>query len=104
MRRRHKTGIWKRIKAEGKETGNSRAMRNLWREMGGEAIKQAPMVGAIFESGVKLIRLLADVEEEACRERIEQYILGILEATRGEMSGDLARNRDDVLAIMRKLL
>ncbi|HBW2224520.1 TPA: hypothetical protein MEL26_004991 [Klebsiella quasipneumoniae subsp. quasipneumoniae] len=104
MRRRHKTGIWKRIKAEGKETGNSRAMRNLWREMGGEAIKQAPVVGAIFESGVKLIRLLADVEEEACRERIEKYILGILEATRGEMSGDLARNRDDVLAIMRKLL
>ncbi|QJT82324.1 hypothetical protein [Kosakonia sp. MUSA4] len=101
---RHKTGIWKRIATEGKATGNSRALRALCREMGVEALKQAPVVGTIFESGVKLIRLLADVEQEACQERIEQYIQGILKATRGEMDDDLTRMRNNMLAIMRKML
>ncbi|MHB9323104.1 hypothetical protein ACP3TG_29080 [Phytobacter diazotrophicus] len=53
---------------------------------------------------MKLIRLLADVEQEASSERIEQYILGILNVTRGEMAGDIAGIRDNMLAIMRKLL
>lgn len=104
MCRHNKTGGGERIAAEGKAKANSPAMRALLSEMGVEALKQAPVVGGIVEAGMKFIRLLADVEEEACKERIEQYMLGILKVTRGEMNGDLARMRDNMLAIMRKML